>query len=47
VSRTLHRQSFPLVDFAYTVIHRVIDSEVGVLVVRHRRRDPDFGEARR
>ena len=41
------RQSFPLVDFPYTVIYRHLGSEIRVLVVRHQSRDPDYGETRR
>ena len=41
------RQSFPLVDFPYTVIYRHLGNEIRVLVVRHQSRDPEYGEARR
>lgn len=41
------RQSFPLVDFPYTVIYRYTGSEIRILVVRHQSRDPEHGESRR
>ena len=41
------RQSFPLVDFPYTLIYRAHGTEIRVLVVRHQSRDPDHGEFRR
>jgi plasmid stabilization system protein ParE len=41
------RQSFPLVDFPYTVIYRHDGTEIRILVVRHQSRDPEFGESRR
>lgn len=41
------RQSFPLVDFPYTVIYRHTGQEIRVLVVRHQSRDPEHGDSRR
>ncbi|WP_326539433.1 type II toxin-antitoxin system RelE/ParE family toxin [Pseudorhodoferax sp.] len=41
------RQSFPLVGFPYTVVYRHHQGELRVLVVRHQRRDPAHGMARR
>ena len=41
------RQSFPLVDFPYSVIYRAEEASIRVLVVRHQRRDPEHGESRR
>lgn len=41
------RQSFPLVDFPYTVIYRHEGAEIRILVVRHQSRDAEFGKSRR
>ncbi len=40
------RRSFPLAVFPYTIIYRPTDAGIRVLVVRHQRRDPDFGAER-
>jgi plasmid stabilization system protein ParE len=40
------RRSFPLAVFPYTIIYRPTESGIRVLVVRHQRRDPDFGAQR-
>ena len=41
------RQSFPLVDFPYSVIYRAEEAAIRILVVRHQSRDPEYGESRR
>ena len=41
------RRTFPLLDFPYSVIYRSDESGLRVLVVRHQRRDPEFGDGRR
>jgi len=41
------RQSFPLVDFPYSVIYREEEAGIRILVVRHQNRDPGYGESRR
>lgn len=41
------RQSFPLVDFPYSIIYRHGAAGLRILVVRHQSRDPEFGESRR
>ena len=41
------RQVFPLGDFPYSIIYRAEAQGIRVLVVRHDRRDPDYGESRR
>ena len=41
------RQSFPLVDFPYSVIYRAEEAGIRILVVRHQSRDPAYGESRR
>jgi len=41
------RQSFPLVDFPYSVIYRSEEAGIRILVVRHQSRDPEYGESRR
>ena len=41
------RQSFPLVDFPYSVIYRADEAGIRILVVRHQNRDPEYGESRR
>jgi plasmid stabilization system protein ParE len=40
------RRSFPLAVFPYTIIYRQTDAGIRVLVVRHHRRDPNFGAQR-
>ena len=40
------RQAFPLAGFPYSVIYRQLGDEIRVLVVRHQRRDPGFGDSR-
>ena len=41
------RQSFPLVEFPYSVIYRADEAGIRILVVRHQSRDPEYGESRR
>jgi len=41
------RRGFPIVDFPYTVIYREVPSGIRVLVVKHDRRRPGYGGARR
>jgi plasmid stabilization system protein ParE len=40
------RRSFALAVFPYTIIYRQTETGIRVLVVRHQRRDPDFGAQR-
>jgi plasmid stabilization system protein ParE len=40
------RRSFPLAVFPYTIIYRQTEAGIRILVVRHQRRDPGFGEQR-
>jgi plasmid stabilization system protein ParE len=40
------RRSFPLTVFPYTIIYRPTDAGIRILVVRHQRRDPEFGSHR-
>ena len=41
------RRWFPFSGFPYSVIYRVHDAGVRILVVRHQHRDPEHGEQRR
>ena len=41
------RRKFPLYDFPFSMIYRPSKSGIEILVVRHQRRDPDFGNERR
>jgi plasmid stabilization system protein ParE len=41
------RQVHPLTDFPYTVIYRLEDTTLRILVVRHQSRDPEYGDGRR
>lgn len=41
------RQSFPLVDFPYSIIYRSDGAGILILVIRHQSRDPGYGESRR
>jgi plasmid stabilization system protein ParE len=41
------RRMFPLAVFPYSVIYRKVGGVIRVLVVRHQRRSPAFGERRR
>jgi plasmid stabilization system protein ParE len=38
---------FPLYDFPFSIIYHASETGVHILVVRHHRRDPDFGNQRR
>lgn len=40
------RRAYPLADFPYAVSYRIDDSVLRILVVRHQRRDPEFGGGR-
>jgi plasmid stabilization system protein ParE len=40
------RRSFPLAVFPYTIIYRQTETGIRILVVRHQRRDPEFGAQR-
>ncbi len=41
------RRVHPLHDFPYSVIYRVVNGNIRVLVVRAHLRDPEHGESRR
>lgn len=41
------RRTFPLRVFPYSVVYRHLDNDLLILVVRHQRRKPGYGEARR
>lgn len=41
------RAVFPMLGFPYSLIYKVTDAGVRVLVVRHQHRDPDHGQGRR
>jgi plasmid stabilization system protein ParE len=41
------RRCYPLAVFPYSVLYRQIETGIRILVVRHQRRDPEFGERRR
>jgi plasmid stabilization system protein ParE len=40
------RLSFPLTRFPYSVIYRMVDTGVRILVIRHQSRDPIYGDER-
>jgi plasmid stabilization system protein ParE len=40
------RLSFPLTRFPYSVIYRMVDTGIRILVVRHQSRDPIYGDER-
>jgi plasmid stabilization system protein ParE len=42
-----NRRSYPLRVFPYAVIYRPADSGIRILVVRHQRREPGYGDERR
>ena len=44
---TRGRRVFPLQVFPYSVVYRVLESRIRILVVRHQHRKPGFGGARR
>jgi len=41
------RRAHPLRDFPYSVIYRVTDGQIRILVVRGQLRDPEYGDSRR
>jgi plasmid stabilization system protein ParE len=41
------RRAHPLRDFPYSVIYRVTDGHIRILVVRGQLRDPEHGQSRR
>jgi plasmid stabilization system protein ParE len=41
------RKSFPANGFPYSVVYRAIPNGIRILVVRHDRRRPEFGQRRR
>lgn len=41
------RRVHPLSDFPYSIIYRQNDVGLRILVVRHQRRDPGYGDRRR
>ena len=41
------RRIQPFKIFRYSVVYRLVDASVRILVVRHRRRSPSFGGERR
>jgi toxin ParE1/3/4 len=40
------RKVHPLKVFKYSVVYRLVENHVRILVVRHRRRRPSYGNAR-
>lgn len=44
---TRGRRSFPLRVFPYSVVYRELKDGIRIVVVRHQRRKPGFGGARR
>ncbi len=38
-----HRRSYPLKDFPFSLIYRVEDEQLRILIVRHQRQRPNFG----
>lgn len=44
---TKGRRTFPLPIFPYSVVYRNIDAGIRIIVVRHQRRKPSHGGARR
>ena len=40
------RKVHPFKVFKYSVVYRIVDDRVRILVVRHRRRKPSYGNAR-
>jgi len=47
IPTTKGRRTFPLRVFPYSVVYRALDSGIRILVVRHQRRKPGYGGARR
>jgi plasmid stabilization system protein ParE len=43
---TKHRRSYPLKDFPFSLIYRVEDEQLRILIVRHQRQRPNFGRGR-
>lgn len=41
------RRSFPMQVFPYVLIYRPLDGAIRILVVRHHRRHPSYGEFRK
>jgi len=41
-----HRRSYPLKDFPFSLIYRVEDEQLRILIVRHQRQRPNFGRGR-
>jgi len=41
------RRWFPLHGFPYSIIYRLVDTDIRILVVRHQHRDPEHGGNRR
>jgi hypothetical protein len=41
------RRWFPLHGFPYSIIYRLVGTDVRILVVRHQHRDPEHGGSRR
>ena len=41
------RRIHPFKVFKYSVVYRILDGRVRILVVRHRRRSPSYGGGRR
>ncbi|RFO95306.1 type II toxin-antitoxin system RelE/ParE family toxin [Rhodoferax lacus] len=44
---TRGRRSFPLKVFPYSVVYRVVDSEIRILLIRHQRQRPGYAGSRR
>jgi plasmid stabilization system protein ParE len=41
-----HRRSYPLKDFPFSLVYRVEDEQLRILIVRHQRQRPSFGIGR-
>ena len=40
------RRSYPIGDFPYSIIYKIDQEGIRILVVRHQNRDPEYGDDR-